>query len=235
MLCISKWGHCFKGVRNTMRNKLIIFDLDGTLVDTIEGIGFSMNKVLEKHGFPTHTIEAYRGFVGNGLRNLAKTTLPEEYRDEETIDLCYKEMLDVYSQFYFKGIALYPGIESLLDKLTEEGYTIAINTNKDQRITEYIVAELLSKWKFIKVIGDAGGYPRKPNPVAALAIATQGGFKPDECIYVGDSEVDYKTAINAGMKSVLVLWGFRSREDLIKLNPEGVIATPHEIFKMINP
>ncbi|NLK98355.1 HAD family hydrolase [Defluviitalea saccharophila] len=218
-----------------MKTKLIIFDLDGTLVDTIEGIGFSMNKVLENHGFPTHSIEAYRGFVGNGLKNLAKRTLPEDHRDEETIDLCYKEMLDVYSQYYSRGIALYPGIDSLLDQLTKEGYTLAINTNKDQRITEYIVKELLSKWNFIKVIGDEGGYPKKPNPEAALAIAAQGGFKAGECVYVGDSEVDYKTAVNAGMKSVLVLWGFRSREELIKLNPEGVIESPHEIFKMINP
>lgn len=218
-----------------MRNKLIIFDLDGTLVDTIEGIGFSMNKVLQNHGFPIHTIEAYRRFVGNGLRSLAKTVLPQNHRDDETIDLCYKEMLEVYSQFYSRGISLYPGIEDMLDRLTGEGYAIGINTNKDQRITEYIVKEFLGKWKFVKVIGDEGGYPKKPNPEAALAIAAEGGFKPYESVYVGDSEVDYKTAQAAGMKPVSVLWGFRSREELIKLNPKGVIETPDEIFNKINP
>lgn len=215
--------------------KMIIFDLDGTLVDTIEGIGFSMNKVLENHGFPIHSIEAYRAFVGNGLRNLTKTTLPKDNRNEETINKCYKEMLEVYSQFYSMGISLYPGIESLLDKLTEEGYTFAINTNKNQRITEYIVEKLLSKWRFIKIIGDEGGYPRKPDPTAALAIASQGGVEPNECMYVGDSEVDYKTAIEAGMESVLVLWGFRSREELIRLNPRTMIAKPNEIFNILNP
>ena len=216
-----------------MSTKVLIFDLDGTLVDTIEGLAVAMNNVLESCGLPQHEIERYKEFVGNGVRNLVSNALPAEQRSPERIDSCYEKMLDQYRKYYSQGLKLYPGIEELLDTLKEKNYILAMNSNKNQEMTEKIAESILSKWDFFKVIGAESDFARKPDPAAALYIAAEAGAQAAECIYIGDSEVDHLTAQNAGMKNILVSWGFRPKDDLISLQPEVLVDHPMEILKAL--
>lgn len=215
----------------TMTNtKLVIFDLDGTLTDTIEGLATAMNKVLEKRGFPQHSNAAVMTFVGNGLRNLAKRALPESERTDDMIDACHREMLVAYETYYDRGLVLYPGMDEVLDDLTKRGIKLAINTNKAQKMATVIANGLLGKWNFIEVIGDCEEFPKKPDPTAALHLAKVAGVKINECVYIGDSEVDIKTARNAEMKAITVSWGFRDQKDLMLHNPEILISDAKEIL-----
>lgn len=214
-----------------MKIKLVIFDLDGTLVDTIEGIAISMNLVLETRNLPTHSILAYKKFVGNGLRQLVITALPESFRDEKTVELAYIELLEHYRTHFTQGLSVYPGISELLDELTNQKIILGVNTNKNQEMTDWIMSNLFSQWKFVKIIGVDSGFAKKPHPSAVLSIVEQVGVKPEECLFIGDSEVDYHTAKNAGVKCVLVSWGFRSQEELSVLQHEHMIHLPVEFLK----
>lgn len=216
-----------------MTTKLIIFDLDGTLVDSLEGIAFSMNQVLKENNFQTYPTLKYKEFVGNGIKHLVYRALPEEYKDSESVEKYYSMMNETYGKHYGAGMDLYPGISDVLDKITNLDIPLAINTNKNQDVTDFIVDEYLNKWNFIKVIGSHGNYERKPNPNGALALAKLAGAKPEECIYIGDSEVDIKTAKNAGMKSIVVTWGFRDKDFLLTLEPEIVVDQAEEIMNYI--
>lgn len=216
-----------------MAIKLIIFDLDGTLVDSIEGLAVSMNKVLAARGYPEHSIGDYKTFVGNGIRKLVSRGLPESYRDQDTINVCYDNMLKVYQELYAVGMSTYQGIDIVLNELSEKGIRFAINTNKNQDMAEKVVSRFLNQWKFVKIMGAGAISSIKPDPEAAIHIATEAGVKPSECIYIGDSEVDLKTAQNAGMHSILVSWGFRTEEELLFHKPEILIKSPEEIMRYV--
>ena len=216
-----------------MTTKLIIFDLDGTLVDSLEGIAFSMNQVLKQNNFKTYPTLKYKEFVGNGIKHLVFRALPEEYKDPESVEKYYTMMNKTYGKHYAAGMDLYPNIVRVLDEITNLRIPLAINTNKNQDVTDFIINEYLNKWDFIKVIGSHGDYERKPDPSGALALAKLAGAKPKECIYIGDSEVDIKTAKNAGMKSIIVTWGFRDKDYLLTLDPEIVVDHAEDILKYI--
>ena len=216
-----------------MTTKLMIFDLDGTLVDSLEGIAFSMNQVLKENDFETYPTLKYKEFVGNGIKHLVFRALPEEYKDSESVEKYYSMMIKTYGKHYGAGMNLYPGIAKVLDKITNLGIPLAVNTNKNQDVTDFIVDEYLSKWNFIKVIGSHGDYERKPNPSGALALAEMARARPEECIYIGDSEVDIRTAKNAGMKCIVVTWGFRDKDYLLTLNPEIIVDHAEDIINYI--
>ena len=216
-----------------MAIKLIIFDLDGTLIDSIEGLAASMNKVLSSRGYPEHRVEDYKRFVGNGIRKLVSRGLPEENRDPETVNLCYDKMLLAYQELYAIGMSIYKGIDTVLNELSAKGIILAINTNKNQEMAERVVDGFLSKWNFVKIMGEGAVSTIKPDPEAAIQIASEVGVKPWECIYIGDSEVDLKTAQNAGMHSILVTWGFRTEEELLRHKPEVLIKSPNEILRYV--
>lgn len=216
-----------------MSIKLVIFDLDGTLVDTIEGLAVSMNAVLEARSLPTHSIQAYKSFIGNGLKNLVLRALPEIWREEKTINQGYMELLVQYRLHFKQGLSVYPGIGLLLDELAKQEINLGVNTNKNQEMTDWIVTQYLSKWSFVKVIGAQAAFENKPHPSAALSIAKQVGLTPEECLFVGDSEVDYQTAKNAGMKCVLVTWGFRTEAELLDLRHEYMIHAPVDLLKYL--
>lgn len=216
-----------------MAIKLIIFDLDGTLVDSIEGLATAMNKVLEAKGYPQHRVEDYKRFVGNGIKKLVMRGLPLDSRDPETVDLCYDKMLKAYAEHYAVGMSIYKDIDIVLNELTAKGIKLAINTNKNQELAEKVVDGFLNKWDFVKVIGASESYDIKPSPVGAIHIAQAVGVMPSECIYIGDSEVDLITAQNAGMQSILVTWGFRTEEQLAIHRPEVLVKTPIDILKYL--
>jgi phosphoglycolate phosphatase len=216
-----------------MKYKAVIFDLDGTLLDTIEDLGDSMNSVLEKHGYPVHDLKAYKYFVGNGMRNLVLRALPEDRRDSASVDQGLIEMRGEYSRRWAEKTRPYPGIPALLDALTEKGMKLAVLSNKLDKFSKDIVKKLLPDWSFYPVYGEREGVPIKPDPAGALEIAEILGLNPEEFLYLGDTGIDMKTAAAAGMYAIGVLWGFRDAEELEKNGANTIIADPLEVLKLL--
>ncbi|MCL2154524.1 MAG: HAD family hydrolase [Leptospirales bacterium] len=215
------------------RFKAVVFDLDGTLLDTLDDLADSMNYVLEANGFPIHDINEYKYFVGNGLRNLVTKALPIEHRNNEAIDSAFNNMLEEYRKRWYNKTTPYDGIPELLDQLAAREIKLAILSNKEHGITLKIVEKFLSKWKFEVVFGERMGVPRKPDPTSALEIIKILGTPADNIIYLGDSGSDMQTANNSGMYAVGASWGFRGTEELLEAGAQCIIDTPMELMGMI--
>ena len=214
--------------------KLAIFDLDGTLLDTLGDIAGACNHALTECGCPTHEVEAYKRFVGSGIMNLFRRSLPEEQRTEEMV----MKMRDAFVQYYDAHkddkTRPYPGISDLLDSLTAKGIKLAVASNKYQEATEELVAQYFRDYSFTSVLGQREGRPIKPDAgIIFEAMASCEGVRPDEVIYCGDSDVDMQTGINAGVRTVGVTWGFRSREELAAYSPCLLADNPEEIHNFI--
>lgn len=211
----------------------VIFDLDGTLIDTLDDIGDSVNRVLALKNFPTHTHVDYRNFVGDGSRMLIERALPEKYRKDAIIDACFKEYIEDYSQNYNVKSKLYDGIPQLLDALSAIGLRLAVLSNKPDAITQNCVKTFLSAWHFDVVSGQRDSVPRKPNPQGALETAEKMSILPSRFLYLGDTGIDMKTAVSAGMFPVGVLWGFRPLKELMENGASAVIDEPMTLFDII--
>lgn len=216
-----------------MNVRLVVFDLDGTLVASLEGIAYSMNQVLEQHGYPLLTLENTRLFVGDGLKKVVERAIPEAERSPERIESLYLELRQVYNTGYSHHLMLYPGISQTLDALVSRGIKLAINTNKNQDISEKIVLELLSRWPFQKIVGSSRSLPKKPNPQGLLAIMEELNVTPQETLYVGDTSVDLETAKNAGVSCISVLYGFRRKEELLPHGPKFMIEHPMDLVSLL--
>lgn len=213
--------------------RLVVFDLDGTLVASLEGIAYSMNKVLEQHGYPLLTLEDTRLFVGDGLKKVVERSIPEKERTPERIETLYLELRQIYNTGYSHQLMLYPGISQTLDALVSRGIKIAINTNKNQDISEKIVQELLSRWPFQKIVGSSRSLPKKPNPQGLLSILEELKISPLETLYVGDTSIDLETAQNAGVSCINVLYGFRTKEELLPYGPKFMIEHPMDLVSLL--
>jgi len=211
----------------------VIFDLDGTLIDTIDDIGDSVNRVLANQNFPTHTNLAYRNFVGDGSRMLIERALPEKYRNDAIIDACYKNYIEDYSQNYNVKSKLYDGIPQLLDALSAKGLRLAVLSNKLDAITQNCVKTYLSAWHFDVVFGQRDSVPRKPDPQGAVETAKKMSILPSRFLYLGDTGIDMKTAVSAGMFPVGVLWGFRPLKELMENGARAVIGEPMALLDII--
>lgn len=220
-----------KKARSTSKIKGVIFDLDGTLLDTLQDIADSGNAVLKKLKFPTHSIEDYKIFVGDGMANLACRALPEGHWDLDTITKCVKLVKAEYSKRWYKTTKPYEGIAELLDELKERKIKIAVLSNKPHEFTNASVLRFLKKWKFTVIAGAKDKEPRKPDPTVALKIAAKMKLSPKEVIFAGDSNADMLTAKAAGMYAVGVLWGFRGKKELIANGAKAVIKKPQELLK----
>mgnify|MGYP000885794739 CR=1 FL=1 len=216
-----------------MKFKAVIFDLDGTLLNTLEDLANSMNAVLSKLGLPLHNTEKYKYFVGTGLRNLVRKALPEEKQDDVTVDSCLAAMREEYSRRWADKTRPYDGIPELLDELTKRNIKMSILSNKAHEFTELIVDKFLSKWRFEAVFGERPSVPKKPDPTAALEIARLLAVPPGEFLYLGDSGTDMKTANEAGMYAVGVLWGFRKEEELTANGARAVISKPADLIGLL--
>ncbi|MDR0661687.1 MAG: HAD family hydrolase [Prevotellaceae bacterium] len=212
---------------------LAIFDLDGTLVDSLADIGDAMNRVLAEAGYPTHSYDSYRFFVGNGIRNLVIQSLPESSRTDDIVEKCYSRMLADYGQNYINKTHLYSGISQLLDNLTAKNIKLAMLSNKADAITQKVYKELLSKWSFEVVMGASDSFPRKPDPSSALYITKTVGVTPNVACYVGDSNVDMETARAAGFIAIGATWGFRSKSELIEAGAMYTIDKPIELMALL--
>ena len=216
-----------------MNYKAVIFDLDGTLLNSLEDIADSANKVLENHDLPTHKPDDYRMFVGSGISELMTRALPEEKRNTESIDDYVKEYRQEYTRNWNKKTKPYMGIAEMLDKLVSRHIKIAVLSNKLHAFTKQCVDELLPNWKFDIVVGFQNEIPPKPDPTGALQIAEQLNLSPSQILYVGDSDIDMKTGVAAGMHTVGVLWGFRTKDELQKNGAKTLIEKPKEILNLL--
>ncbi|MFZ5643731.1 MAG: HAD family hydrolase [Bacillota bacterium] len=216
-----------------MKYKAVLFDLDGTLLDTIQDIAESMNEVLGYYNFPLHHVEAYKYFVGDGVEELARRVLPEGSRDPETVSGFVSAMRREYAARWQKNTRPYVGVPELLDALAARGIKISVLSNKPDEFTKIMVAGLLSRWNFEPVLGARPSVPKKPDPAGALEIATQLSLSPGEFLYLGDTGTDMKTANAAGMYPVGVLWGFRTAEELVACGAKILIKKPLELLELL--
>ncbi len=214
--------------------KGVVFDLDGTLANSIEDIANSMNTVLQERGLDTYDYSTYKTFVGKGVKNLVENALPEAKRDVATVEECFQRMMKVYDDNCVAKTSLYPGIPELLNALQDKNLKIAIFSNKANDLTQKVVKVLLANWKLEMVIGAGGDIPRKPDPKGALLISEKMGITPEELMYVGDSGVDMETAKNSGMHAVGVLWGFRDMEELLENGAQTIIHHPMDLMQSID-
>jgi len=212
----------------------VLFDLDGTLLDTLQDLVDSTNCVLAGSGFPQHKAGAYRNFVGNGIKMLAYRALPENKRDQLIVDKIAVQIEEEYAHRWTEHTSPYTGVPELLDVLTASGIMMAVLSNKPQKPAELMVLKLLSRWHFTAVEGEQPGVPLKPDPTAALQIAKRMKKNPGEFLYLGDSATDMETAIAAGMYPVGALWGFRTAEELLAGGAKVLIKHPAELLQFIN-
>ncbi len=212
-----------------MKYRLVIFDLDGTLVDSIHGIAYAMNSVLTKHDFTIHEIDLYKKFVGNGQNVLVQKSLPFENYSDDLLNCFLSEYIMAYKEFWDYNMNVYDGIHSLLEHLKCKNVVINVNTNKNEKSTHLILQKYFPAITFCSVIAGDTLTTRKPHPEGAIRIADNAGCAAGECIYIGDSEVDIETAKNAGMDCVSVTWGFRTQNELIAAGATCCVDHPEEI------
>jgi phosphoglycolate phosphatase len=218
-----------------MKYKAVIFDLDGTLLNTLKDIGNSVNTGLTKIGLPIHEIEAYKSFIGWGREELAIKALPENQRNPEQIQKLLAYINEEYGKHWADNTLPYPGVPEMLDTLTAKNIKMAILSNKPQDFTDWTVTRLLPKWHFEVVSGVRASVPKKPDPTAARQIAVNWSLTPSQIIFLGDSEIDVQTANRAGMLAVGALWGFRSREELLSCGAKTLISRPADLIPLIIP
>jgi len=216
-----------------MNYKAVIFDLDGTLLNSLEDIADSANSVLSNHDLPTHKPDDYKIFVGSGISELMSRALPEKEKDPDTIDDYVKEFREEYARNWNVKTEPYAGIAAMLDELVSRKIKIAVLSNKLHAFTKQCVDELLPRWKFNIVMGLQNDIPPKPDPTSALQIAKQLNIDPLHILYVGDSDIDMKTALAACMHPVGVLWGFRTKKELQKNGAKTLIEKPQELLDLI--
>lgn len=221
-------------MKNTLtRYEAVLFDLDGTLLDTIADIAGAVNRALEKNGFPGHPVETCRAFVGDGARTLISRALPPGAATEDRIDRCLADFRADYAQHWHLATRPYPRIPELLDRLTGRGVRLAVLSNKPHEFTVKCIDRFLPGRPFEAVFGQRENVPLKPDPSAALDIATRMKVRPSACLFVGDSPVDMKTGASAGMRPVGVGWGFTDPDDLARHVDDAIAASPLDILALM--
>lgn len=215
-----------------MKFKGIIFDLDGTLVNSLEDISDAMNNVLTSLNYPTHTYDTYQYFIGSGLRNLVSKALPASNNTDIDIENCFNCMISEYREVCTIKTKPYAGIMALLDDLVSRDIKLAVFSNKADELTKKIALEIFPG-HFNTAIGLSTEEFKKPNPFEALEISKSWNLKPEEILFVGDSDIDMQTATNAKMFPVGVSWGYRTEEELIGSGAKMVINKPSELIEIL--
>jgi len=216
-----------------MSYRAVMFDLDGTLLDTLEDLADSMNLVLEGLGFPPRPVEEFKLIVGDGVVTMARRSLPASHQDEPTVARCVARMREEYGKRWADKTHPYAGIPELLDALAGRGIRMAVVSNKPDDFTRLCVGRLLPRWRFDAVIGMSLATPAKPNPKGVLGIAASLGLAPADFLYLGDTNTDMRTAVAAGMFPVGALWGFRSAEELLASGAKVLIGKPGDLLPLL--
>ncbi|MDH3198758.1 MAG: HAD family hydrolase [Candidatus Krumholzibacteria bacterium] len=217
-----------------MRFDAVIFDLDGTLLDTLGDIAAAMNAVLAAHGHPAHPAAAYKHMIGDGVGMLVRRALPEGAREQARIAALETEMRETYGRAYAVRTRPYEGIPDMLDALAARGLALAVLSNKPDALTRACVEALLPRWRFAAVVGEKAGVPPKPDPAGARAIVAAVAAAPERVLYVGDSGVDMETAVAAGLFPAGALWGFRSRAELERGGARVLLARPADVLPLVD-
>ncbi|HOJ13726.1 MAG TPA: HAD-IA family hydrolase [Deltaproteobacteria bacterium] len=209
--------------------RAVIFDMDGTLLDTIEDIARSMNEALGLLGFPAHPVDRYLDFVGDGIDALARRALPGDVSDDALVHKAVLEMRRIYASSWACTTRPFAGVPEMLDVLAARGVKMAILSNKLDAFTKDMAATLLPRWRFEVVQGLEPGLARKPDPEGALRCARLMGVAGAECAFVGDSVIDILTGKSAGMMTVGVLWGYQDGARLASAGADALVAHPSEL------
>jgi phosphoglycolate phosphatase len=210
----------------------VIFDLDGTLLDTLADLAETCNEVLVSHHFPTHSAVKYKKFVGDGLQMLMKRITPIGTEDS-IIQQCCISFTRRYSRTWKRNSCPYEGINDMLSALKRQGVMLAVLSNKPHEFTKLFVDEFFPHEQFSIVYGQRDGFPKKPDPTVALEIASRFGVRPQDTIFVGDSGVDIQTGKAAGMLTAGVSWGFRSLRELTENNADILVHNPLELQQYV--
>ena len=214
--------------------KLVIFDLDGTLLDTMRDIANAANHALKICGHPERRLDEYGMFVGRGISNMLRSALPENERNEDMVNRMLEAFVPYYNEHIYDCTIPYAGIEELLDTLTGNGIKVAVASNKYQEGTDALVNHILKRHEFAAVLGQRKGKALKPSPeIISDVLEATDGIGIEEVVYCGDSDVDMQTGINAGVRTIGVTWGFRSREELAAYEPWLLAESPDEISEAI--
>lgn len=213
--------------------KLVIFDLDGTLLNTIADLAHSTNYALNKLGYPTHEIDQYHFMVGNGINKLFERALPEGEKSEENVLRVRKQFIPYYDQHNADDSCPYPGIPELLSNLQTAGIQLAVASNKYHSATQKLIEHYFPEIHFTAVFGQREGRNVKPDPTIVFDILKIADVDKKEVLYVGDSGVDMQTAANAGITACGVTWGFRPRTELEKFNPSYIVDSAEKIKEYI--
>lgn len=212
------------------RKKAVLFDLDGTLCDTLDSLAKSVNDLLIKYGGTPFETERYMEFVGNGARKLLERAFGEaEIPEKPESDQLYAEYLEHFKTVCTYQVKPYPGLPELIADLKQAGIITAVLTNKNQEMAEKVIASCYPEGSFRLISGQRPGRPLKPIPGAALSVLWELNLRPEDCYYIGDSDVDMKMAIHSGMTSIGVLWGFRSEEELKSNGADLIVRNVGEL------
>lgn len=211
----------------------VVFDLDGTLLDTLEDLADCCNRVLRQRGFAEHPLAAYRHFVGDGREKLIWRALPEAHRTAGVVTNAVEEFNHYYNLHWADKTRPYPGVIDLLTELRRRAIQCAVVSNKPHRFTEIAVSGLLAAFEFAAVLGARDGTPNKPHPALAFEAAKKMGVAPQRCLYVGDTDVDMYTASAAGMLPVGASWGFRGREELLRAGAAFLLSCPQDLLELL--
>lgn len=216
-----------------MTFEAVIFDLDGTLLNSLVGIADAMNILLRRLGYPTHPVTAYKQFVTEGIIELVKRAVPAEKQNAHDSNELAENYRSIYDTTWPAGSPPYEGIPELLDSLSSMNKKLSVLSNKSDDFTRRMVPVLLPRWEFEVVRGVLPGGTRKPDPFSALEIAGITGIAPGKTVFVGDSGVDMQTAVNAGMVGVGVLWGFREAAEMLENGAQKLIKHPMELLDVL--
>lgn len=215
-----------------MKYQAALFDLDGTLLDTLDDLADSMNSALATVGLPPHPVDAYKHFVGDGVHTLAMRVLPEDRRDHQTVECVVAAMRDAYSKNWSCKTKIYPCVEKMLSSLKERGVAMGVLSNKPDDFTKLMVRHYFPDSLFAAVSGQQSGGSKKPDPAGALRIAAQFRISPENFAYLGDTNTDMQTAVAAGMFPVGAAWGFRTAEELEAYGARLIIYSAEEFLTL---
>ncbi len=212
-----------------MKCKGLIFDLDGTLLDTLDDLATAANATLEHFGFPAHAVDAYRYFVGEGLKTLMQRIVPDSDSPDEQLNQYMAKFAEIYRESWNVRSVPYKGIPEMISSLSDSGLQLAVLSNKPHEFTRLCVETFFPGQPFAFVFGQREGVAKKPDPAGAIELADKMGLEVGDILYVGDTATDMQTGNSAGMRTIGVEWGFRDRAELEKNNAWKIVATPAEV------